>query len=326
MEAVALKAGVTLNGIKESLVYIENDINKTKIVFSATELLNRKVKTMPCLVEPIFPKVGVAALAGSSDTGKSSFLRHLASSIALGKSDFLGWSIKAEHNKVIYVSTEDDDIATSFQLSKFNMFRQLDSQLYSGLKYVFDTNNILTTLSDILENENHDLIIIDAFTDLYGKSMNDSNQVRTFLNEYSQLAHKHKCLIVFLHHTGKGTEERPPSKNNLLGSQGFQAKMRLVIELRTDPLEQSLKHMCIVKGNYLPKEMKIESFVLRFEEDLSFTNTSERTNFQNLTQITANSNNKTDEILQLRTQGKTQAEISNITGLSQATVSRKLKQ
>lgn len=326
MEAVALKAGVTLNGIKESLDYIENDINKTKIVFSATELLNRKVKTMPCLVEPIFPKVGVAALAGSSDTGKSSFLRHLASSIALGKSDFLGWSIKAEHNKVIYVSTEDDDIATSFQLSKFNMFRQLDSELYSGLKYVFDTDNILTTLSDILENENHDLIIIDAFTDLYGKSMNDSNQVRTFLNEYSQLAHKHKCLIVFLHHTGKGTEERPPSKNNLLGSQGFEAKMRLVIELRTDPLEQSLKHMCIVKGNYLPKEMKNESFVLRFEEDLSFTNTSERTNFQNLTQITANSNNKTDEILQLRTQGKTQAEISNITGLSQATVSRKLKQ
>jgi len=316
---------ITLDGIKDSLDSVQHELNKSKIVFSATELLNRKVKKLPCLIDPILPKVGVAALAGSSDTGKSSFLRHLASAIVLGKADFLGWKINAEHNKVIYVSTEDDDYATSFQLSKFNMFRQLENERFSGLKYIFDTDHILETLSGILEQEKHDLIIIDAFTDLYGKSMNDSNQVRTFLNEYSQLAQKYKCLIVFLHHTGKGTEEKPPSKNNLLGSQGFEAKMRLVIELRTDPLESSIKHLCIVKGNYLPKEMKDESFVLRFEEDMSFTNTSERTPFHNLTPNTSETNNVINEVKSLHAQGKTQIEIAEALNISQPKVSRLLK-
>lgn len=324
-QSVNQEKAVTLEGIKESLITSENEINKAKAYYSATELLNRKVKKLPCLIDPILPKVGVAALAGSSDTGKSSFLRHLASSIVLDKADFLGWEIKADHNKVIYVSTEDDDYATSFQLSRFNMYRQLDSEEFSGLKYIFDTENILATLSDILGKERHDLIIIDAFTDLYGKGMNDSNQVRTFLNEYSQLAQKYKCLIVFLHHTGKGTEDKAPSKNNLLGSQGFEAKMRLVIELRTDPLDPSLKHMCIVKGNYLPKEMKNESFVLRFEDDLSFTNTSERTPFQNLTPITAEASSTTNDVRSLQAQGKTQIEIAQILGISQSTVCRSLK-
>lgn len=320
-----LQEGITLDGIKGSLRVAENEINAAKIVYTATELLNRKVTKLPCLIDPILPKVGVAALAGSSDTGKSSFLRHLASVIVLGKKDFLGWKIKADYNKVIYVSTEDDDIATSFQLSRFNMLRQLDTERYSGLKYIFDTENILDTLTGILENERHDLIIIDAFTDLYGKGMNDSNQVRTFLNEYSQLAQRYKCLVIFLHHTGKGTEDKPPSKNNLLGSQGFEAKMRLVIELRTDPMEPSLKHMCIVKGNYLPKEMKNESFVLRFDEDLSFTNTSERIPFQNLTPLTSETSNTISDVKNLHAQGKTQIEIAEILNISQSKVSRILK-
>ena len=142
--------GISLDGIKESLNKSENEINETKVFYSATELLKRKVKKLPCLIDPILPKVGVAALAGSSDTGKSSFLRHLASSIVLGKTDFLGWEIKAEHNKVIYVSTEDDDFATSFQLSRFNMYRQLDSEKFSGLKYIFDTDNIFLIVSSFI--------------------------------------------------------------------------------------------------------------------------------------------------------------------------------
>lgn len=42
-----------------------------------------------------------------------------------------------------------------------------------------------------------DLVIVDCFSDLYMGSMNESNQVRLFLNQYSQLASKHKCLIIF---------------------------------------------------------------------------------------------------------------------------------
>ncbi len=305
--------------------YSQRELNKskTKPFYSAKELLDRKATKMPCLIDPIIPKVGLCCLAGSSDTGKSSFLRQLGTSIVLGESHFLGFKVNASHNKVIYVSTEDDDYAISYLLNKSFAPKGISSDYIEGLKYLFDTIDLLSRLRAILENEPHDLIIIDAFSDLYGNSMNDSNQVRIFLHQYNLLAHEFKCAIIFLHHTGKHTEDKMPSKNNLLGSQGFEAKMRLVIELRNDPLDPTKRHMCIVKGNYLPSSYKNESYVLEFKDEMEFDSTGNRVPFEMLggnTKI-----DRVEEVKRLKKEGNTQLEISEKTGIPQPTVSRYLK-
>lgn len=301
-----------------------NDVHDSKGIYSATELLNRNIEEIPCLVEPIFPKVGLVALAGGSDTGKSSLLRQFAISICIGESKFLGFRINSEYKNGIYVSTEDDEYAISFLLNKANKERCLNANEYKGLTFIFDTHNLLEKMDNQLSKQKRDFVIIDAFADLYGKSMNDTNQVRAFLNDYSQLAQKHKCLIIFLHHTGKRTEDLAPSKHNLLGSQGFEAKMRLVIELRADNTEPSKRHLCIVKGNYLPKEYKTESFVLLFNENLQFSMTNEKRLFEEL-----KSDNKIDikeKVKAMKEGGKTQTEIACELKISQATVSRYLKE
>jgi len=293
-------------------------------VFNAADLINRQIEAIPCLLEPILPKVGLVGLAGSSDTGKSAFLRQLAVSVCAGDNEFLGWHIKPEHKRAIYVSTEDDDLAISFLLNRLNKEKRLEPEQYSGLQFVFETGDLLTKMENLLTIAPVDLIIIDAFSDLYGRSMNDSNQVRTFLNEYSQLAQKHRCLVIFLHHTGKRTEDLPPSKHNLLGSQGFEAKMRLVIELRNDHNEADKRHLCIVKANYLPKEYKTESFILSFNENLIFSKTNERRIFDEL-----RPENKTDlknAVKKLEIDGLTQAEIAKKMKISQTTVSRYLRE
>ena len=51
---------------------------------SAEELLRKSGENMPCLIEPIFPKVGIVAIAGSSDAGKSTLMRQLCMSITSG--------------------------------------------------------------------------------------------------------------------------------------------------------------------------------------------------------------------------------------------------
>ena len=294
-----------------------------KSIYTATELLGRNIDEIPCLLEPILPKVGLCGFAGSSDTGKSSFLRQFSIAVCIGESEFLGFKLISESRRAIYVSTEDDEYAVSYLLNKANSERQLNPGDYAGLSFIFDTHNLLEKLNDQLSSQKVDLIVIDAFTDLYGKSMNDTNQVRTFLNQYSQLAQKHKCLIIFLHHTGKRTEDLVPSKHNLLGSQGFEAKMRLVIELRNDPAEPDKRHMCIVKANYLPKQYKTESFVLLFNGNLQFSMTGEKRLFEEL-----KSDNKVEikeRVRSMTREGKTQNEISNELGISQPTVSRYLK-
>jgi len=284
------------------------------ITISAEDLLNRKIESIPCLVEPFLQKVGLACLGGSSDTGKSSLLRYLCMCIVSGKSDFLGFTLNAEYNRAIYVSTEDDADAMAFLLGMQNKDLKEEHQNLRGLRYIFDTKNLVNKLDTALTEVPADIVCIDAFSDLFGGNPNLSNEVRTFLQEYHNLAQKHKCLILFLHHTGKRKEESAPSKHNLLGSQGFEAKMRLVMELKSDVVDINLKHLCIVKGNYLPAIEKSESYALRFTENMTFENTDERVPLEALMKATEAGKEKYERIKELRAQRLTFEEIAPMVG------------
>ncbi len=285
---------------------------------SAGVLMRRAATKMECLVEPIFPRVGTISLIGSSDTGKSSFLRGLAIAIAAGASDYVGFNLQARHNRVIYVSTEDDEQAINFLLHKHNRELQLPTAAFDNLDFLFSPDNLLDSIQGLLNAHPADLVIIDAFADIYDGSLNENNKVRAFLQLYYQIAIKHQCLFIFLHHTGKRTEDSVPSKHNAIGSQGFEAKMRLVAELRSDPTQSQIKHLCIVKGNYLSAEYKQASFELRFSENMVFHSTGGRTPFEELRhkdpEREEQSNLKVARIKELKAEGKSYEEIASIMG------------
>jgi archaellum biogenesis ATPase FlaH len=296
------------------------------------DILSRGIQEIPTLIDPIFPQVGLVALAGSSDTGKSSWLRQFAIAVSLGDEYFLGWKLNLKHKGAIYVSTEDDELAINYLLNKQTKTRNLVPSNYRNLRFLFDTTNLLDKLDKELSRTPADCVIIDAFTDLYSGSLNQTNEVRTFLNKYKLLSDKHKCLIVFLHHTGKKTEEKEPSKHNLLGSQGFEAKMRLVIELRTDSQQDDIRHLCLVKGNYLSREFKQSSFVLRFDENMLFHQTDERTPFEDLikadTEREAPEDERISKILkavEMKNNGFLQDKIAEELGVTKSCVSKWLK-
>lgn len=310
-----------LKAIKEIEEKVQFEYGKE--YYTASELLERNIESVPTLLDPLFQKVGVAGIAGSSDTGKSSFLRQLAVAVSLGDDNFLGWKLNTTHKKAIYISTEDGDEATSALLHKNNTYRKLKPIDYNGLTFIFNTTDLLKKVELMLEKTRVDLIVIDTFTDIYGRSMNDANQIRFFLDSFSQLAQKYRCLFIFLHHTGKRSEDLAPSKNNILGSQGFESKMRLVIELKNDFNEPNKKHLCIVKANYLPKDYKTESYVLNFNAFLLFEQTNERCPFDELK--VDNKKDIKELVKKMHEEGKTQKIIAKKLGLSQGTVSNYLK-
>lgn len=315
-------------GATEVIIPNGQSLENKGLLFEKTgaELLKSDIQEIPFLVAPIFQKVGLASIAGSSDVGKSSLLRKLAIDICLGKTNFLDFEIRSKHQSAIYVSTEDDALAVSFMLNKANQERQKPLAEYNNLRYIFETEDLLLKLDQSLIWKPADLVIIDAFTDLYGKSMNESNQVRTFLNDFNQLAQKHQCLFIFLHHTGKRTENEAPSKNNLLGSQAFEAKMRLVVELRNDLHDDTLKHFCIVKGNYLRAEYKKESFALRFNEFLNFKYIGERVPFHELAKpIGSAYDEKKDLAVKLHEDGKSFQMIADELNISKSTAHKYVK-
>jgi len=278
-------------------------------------LLQSNIEKIPCLVDPFLQQVGLACLAGSSDVGKSTLLRQLIITIVLREKYFLGFAINAIHYNGIYVTTEDDQAAISFLLHKQAGHRRPED--LKNLRFIFDYENLLSELNDKLTAWPADIIIIDCFADAFGGDLKDTQKIRTFLHPYQLLAAKHQCLILFLHHTGKRTENLEPSKNNLLAGQGFEAKMRLVIELRADAMNPTHRHLCIVKGNYLPAKHKRESHVLSFDEaTFNFSNTNERTPFELLAKQTDTDNSKVkwEQAKELKAEGLTYQQIAERIG------------
>ena len=285
-----------------------------KYLVNGYDMLNLSTEAMDCLLDPILPRTGVAALVGTSDSGKSTLLRGLAMAVASGMDEYLGFGLRAKHKSAIYVATEDDASAIGVLMQ-----RQLDElampkEAYQTLDFIFEVDNLVDNLDKMLEERPRDLVIVDAFADLYTGPMNENNRVRSFLNSFSQLAVKHSVLIIFLHHTGKRTESLAPSKHNAIGSQGFEAKMRLMMELRPDPERYDIRHLCIVKGNYLSDEYKHDSFELRFTDSLNFEPTGERVPFAALRERNDDMDEKVLLAQEMRNEGKTLQEIADALG------------
>lgn len=286
---------------------------------SATWLMELNIEPMEYLLEPLLPRCGLVSLVGSSDSGKSSFLRGLAIAVSAGRKEHIGLTLNTRSQRVIYVSTEDDSRAVATLLHKQNEELGLTRGELAGLRFIFNTEDLLKKLDLLLSEHTYDLVILDAFSDLFQGALNENNKVRGFLQEYHDLAQRHGCLVMFLHHTGKRTEALMPSKHNSIGSQGFEAKMRLMMELRSDLHNPRLRHLCVVKGNYLPSEWKQKSIVLHFSENLNFTNTGQREEFHRLRQIEPDAKSieledKYGRAMDLMAEGKSYREIAEILG------------
>ena len=116
-----------------------------------------------------------------------------------------------------------------------------------------------------------------------------------------------------------------PNKNSILGSQGFEAKMRSVMMLTKDKDDDSLRHLCVVKNNYLSPEEKKFSYVIKFNENLSFEPTGKRVNFDDL-----DNPEYLGKAKELLADGKSYREISEALNqmgfmVSKSTLQRKLK-
>lgn len=114
--------------------------------------------------------------------------------------------------------------------------------------------------------------------------------------------------------------------------------MRVVFELRPDPIDPDLRHLCILKGNYLPREAKAQSYALLFDDSLMFHNTNVRASFGDLVKAPAETEEERemwDQALQMKVDGfslsKIQTQLSPIAqGLgikppSRSTIDRRLK-
>ncbi|MCC7004712.1 AAA family ATPase [Candidatus Nomurabacteria bacterium] len=251
-------------------------------VVSARDIMNLDINDYPTLLQDILPIKGIVALAGASDLGKSLLLQQLSLAIAFGLDEFLGFKLNISKNRSLYVSTEDDDYVMAIRIR--NLSKVMKGDKFENLRFIFNTDMLLSTLDAELSARPCSLVVLDAFADIFQGDLNNAVSVRQFIQPFKQLAQLHECLFIFNHHCGKNVQYKIPHKDNLLGSQGFESSMRTVIELRQDPTDKHKRHICIVKGNNISSEMKEHSYELDLSFENGFTFTGNRVPFTSLIQ------------------------------------------
>ena len=298
--------------ITEINIKADESLVKRRRINSAKQIIDMGITETPMLVEGLIPKYGISSLAGSSDLGKSYLLMQLLDAIINNDSHFLGFNLNVEHAKAIYVSTEDDVESLCPRLTNLSKNRA-DKNVYERLGVITSTENMLQLVDLALTKHPADLVVFDTFADMFEGDMNQSNKVRSFLQKFKELASKHKTHFIFNHHCGKKNDLRAPHKDNLLGSQGYESAMRTVIELRKDFSNPDIRHLCVVKANYLDETSKNRSYALNFDyRDSGFTSTGIRVPFEQLVKPENGEQRSARDtrILQLKTEGNSISQIT----------------
>jgi RecA-family ATPase len=234
-------------------------------VITAKEMLENNITEIPMLWGHLLPKQGLALLSGESDTGKSTLMRQLSSAIVSGQDTFLGLGLNSDKQSVIYVCTEDDVTSISARLKmEFDSTNSTDP--YLNFRYIFKEDDIIKQVDEELEENLADCVIIDALGDIFDGDGNSMASVRQFYKPYDKLSKRYGCLFLFVHHNRKSSG-RYPLKTDVSGSQAFEAKPRAVLMLRHGTGSTSNKELSIVKGNFVPAEMKNSDFSLRINEN-----------------------------------------------------------
>ena len=86
------------------------------------------------------------------------------------------------------------------------------------------------------------------------------------------------------------------------------------MELRQDPERHDIRHLCIVKGNYLSSEYKHDSFELRFTPALNFVATGERVPFALLRERNEEHDERAELARAMREEGKSYRQIAEELG------------
>ena len=316
-----------------------NSIDVFKEEWTLEELLNLNVTEIPYVVENLIPCDSLVILAGPSDIGKSTLYTQLAIAIVKGEKEFLGFKLNPVHKRVLIVSTEDGPIPLAFRTRKQISNENLTSNISKNLKVFFTQDNLEKRIRNYLESNFVDLIVVDAFSDLYQGDINASNGVRQFLNRFTEIIQKYRCSVLFVHHVCKGKKKQQSEKDQLLGSTGIVGKVRSVIMLSINNHQHQLN---LVKGNYLSNVDKEKTIYLSFNPStLTFSTISDyqvveviKEGYQASSSFSTRNNrpgrqkdmNLYNQAIKLYKEDMPQVEIAKIVGRDKTTVCKWIKE
>jgi KaiC/GvpD/RAD55 family RecA-like ATPase len=113
----------------------KHEAKKTGVI-TGKDLLTSESHEMKFLVQHLFARGSVGTLAGQPGCGKSSFAKQLSYYTVQGKEEIYGKRMSAEHQRALYVITEDSPESTREWLIRQQ--EKLTDEQQENLIFYFD--------------------------------------------------------------------------------------------------------------------------------------------------------------------------------------------
>jgi RecA-family ATPase len=221
--------------------------------YTLKQLIDMQIERVPFLWQDYIPQQGFGILTGPSDSSKSTFMRQLGFFIACGNTEFLGKALNIRKGKVLIIATEDGKTATAAIVRRLNA-HQFSEDVQNKVCFSFKPMRQISVLDAMLTIFPVDIVMFDTWTDTFRDDINNPIKVRENLEAINEMAVKHNCFMLGIHHNRKGGDPNNPNKQNVLGSQAIEAYARVVLDLRHS--QDNKRKLTIVKGNYVPDALK----------------------------------------------------------------------
>lgn len=176
----------------------------------------KDLKETTWLVQNVLTAGGTSLLAGDPKSGKSQLVRHLIKAL-ISQTEFLGNKVN-DVNNIIYLALEETPTELKKYFLNIGLEESCNKLLVGDREWSTEGNNIEELEADIIKHQ-ATLCIIDtfvAFTDL--NDLNEYVKVYKPLQALANLARRHSCHIMIVHHKNKSEVQ---GTRSIMGSQAF---------------------------------------------------------------------------------------------------------
>lgn len=196
---------------------------------------------------PYMAKGCLTIIEGAPGQGKSFLTMYLAAlTSAGGKFPFKTGEIQA--GRVLILNAEDDPACVLRpRLEKCGAVFSKDNIRFQT-KFVPMNSQGIELLETEISAYRPDLVIIDPLLTYMLGDMHRYNEATTFMTEIDELAREYKCCIIGVRHLTKANNDDASKRG--IGSVGFSARARSVIQVGKAPDDEEQKAFGHVKTNW----------------------------------------------------------------------------
>lgn len=165
------------------------------------ELLAEPAEDVEWLLKDRLPSIGTSLLASKPKIGKTTLSRALAIAVANGQ-PFLTWATKK--TPVIYIAAEENREQFKKSLAAANPGDVENLYIHTGPV----PSDLVPQLDEYISDLKAGFIILDTLIRAVNvKDTNDYASMSKAMEPFQELAVKHKCQILLIHHAGKTERE-----------------------------------------------------------------------------------------------------------------------